>query len=62
MWMTNYTWIPYLIGFIGLSTFINLVIDMSKYSFWRRVWITMSLWFGVYFTAWYVLAQYGVRK
>lgn len=59
MW-TNY--IFYIIGFVGIATFINLTIDTMKYSFWRRFWILMSLWFGVYFTAWYVLAQYGVRK
>jgi hypothetical protein len=58
----TWTWLNWLIGFIGISVFVDLIIAKEKYSFWRRFFIFMSLWTGVYFTAWYVLAQYGVRK
>jgi hypothetical protein len=58
MWQ-NY--ILYVIGFVGIATYVGLTLD-PKRLFWRRLWTLMSLWIGVYFTAWYVLAQYGVRK
>lgn len=58
----TWNWIYYVIGFVGLSVFVDLIIQGKNYSFWRRFFIFISLWSGVYFTAWYVFAQYAVRK